>query len=296
MKIKHKNYPHPVLAPFSDDIQNSPMYSNVEIKWDKSYYYLEFEFSLFNDVIAEFIKSEKANILLHVECGKTFYRKVHKIEAKQFIDNEVSDTITIPASCIKDTTEVSVFVCSSSEIAKYMPEGLHPDYGESSFVIENGDFVAVWKTYRFDLYQDYDPIKKTDSIISFQRDDDRDTGEIKVLVNTDKLTAFMPRDMHQLYSDLSADRTKEDVLMAMLGVPVLMEGLAYIKENTLEDEGMNLSSCRRHRWFRSLEKKLLDLSIDIKSQDNMFVVAQKIFENPCKKAGKAFEQIDERQY
>jgi len=295
MKVKNKNYPHPVLAPFSDDVSSS-INCNVEVEWDKSYYYLKYEFNLDNETIVELIKTEKANFIIHVECGKTFYRKAHKISAGNFIDNQTKDVITIPAKNIKDTTEVSIFLCARTEVLDYMPIGMHPDYGNNSFVLENGDFVAVWKTYKFDLYQDYDPIKKTDSIISFLRDENRDTGEITIAVDCDKLTAYLPKDMHQIYNDLKSDISKEDILMSILGVPILMEGLLYIKDNTMMDEGVNLSSCRRYRWFRSLEKKLADMNVDIKSEENMFVIAQKIFENPCKKAGKAFERIDERQY
>ncbi len=295
MIIKPKNYPHPVLAPYSDDIASSPTNCNVDIEWDKSYYYLKYELSIYNDTIAELLRADSIHFIIHVECSKTFYRKAVRIDACDFIDYHTTGTITIPAKDIKDNTEVSIFVCATSQVADYMPAGMHPDYGTTAFGLENGDFVAVWKTYKFDLYQDYDPIQKVDSIISFQRDNDRETGEITISVNADKLTAYLPKDMHSLYKNLCEDKSKEDIIVAMMGIPILMEGLAYIKENTLAEDGVLLTACRRYRWFRSLEKKLSDLNIDIKSQENMFVAAQKVLENPCKRAGKAFEKIDENQ-
>jgi hypothetical protein len=177
-----------------------------------------------------------------------------------------------------------------------MPVGMHPDYGNNRFILENGDFVAVWQTYKFDLYQDYDPIKNIGSFIDFKLDKNRDTGVIDVYTESDKLTAYLPKDIKQIYDNLRADKTKEDILMTILAVPILMEGLHYMKTSMLTEEEIDLSMCRQRRWFRSLEKKLTDMHIDIKSEENMFVIAQKIFENPCRKSGLALEQIDEKQY
>jgi hypothetical protein len=228
-----------------------------------------------------------------VECGKTFFRKAIRIDAGDFTDNLAIGKINIPVDNIKDNTEVSVFVCATSDIKDYMPVHMHPDYGTNKFDLENGDFVMTWQTYKFDLYQDYDPIKKTDSIISFQLDKEKETGEISILRESDKLTAFLPKDIYQTYIDLSSDKSKEDIIMSMLGIPILMEGLLYIKDNTLYEDGVHLSGCRRYRWFRSLEKKLSDMKIDIKNENDMFIIAQKVFENPCRKAGMAFKRIDE---
>ena len=204
--------------------------------------------------------------------------------------------ITIPASKIKDRTEISIVVCTSSEVPGYMPAGMHSDYGNKSFRLENGDFVAVWQTYKFDLYQDYDPIRKAESIISFQRDKERETGEITVDVGIDKLTAYLPRETHRIYSDLRADKSKEDIILSMLGVPILMEGLLFMKEGIVDDGGVDISSYRRLKWFRSLEKKLNDMTIDITCEESMFVVAQKVFENPCKRAGAACEQLNRGEF
>ena len=296
MKIKNKNYPHPIIADGYDDISDSSIKCNVDIDWDKSYYYLKYDLNLEHKTVTELIRNEQSHFIIHVECGKTFFRKAYKIDAANFSDNNCSGILTIPASKLKDRTEVSIFVCSATEISNYIPAGMHSDYGNNSFKLENGDVIALWKTYKFDLYQDYDPIKKADSIISFQRDNERETGEIIIDVECDKLTARLPKDIHILYNDLKADKGKEDIIMSILGIPILIEGLLYIKENMAIDEGVNLSGCRRHRWFRSLEKKLDDMHIDIKSEESMFAVAQKVFENPCKKAGLAFERLDEKQY
>lgn len=293
MIIKNKNYPHPVLAPYNDDIQQSPMSCDVDITWDKSFYYLSYELSIDNKTIADLIINKQIHFILHVECGKTFYRKAHRIDAGDFADNWAKGKITISSNQLKDKTEVSVFVCSTSTVTGYQPIRMHPDYGMNSFSLENSDFVAAWQTYKFDLYQDYDPIKKTDSIISFQRDMERDTGEITVYFRADKLTALLPKDVHQLYLDLCADKSKENIFMAMLGVPIIMEGLSYLKDKTETDEGAELSTCRQKRWFRSLEKKLSDMNIDITAEESMFETAQKIFENPCRKAGVTLTNLDE---
>ncbi|HPC65467.1 MAG TPA: hypothetical protein PK525_12710 [Anaerohalosphaeraceae bacterium] len=289
MKLIRKNFPHPVLSPYSDDIDNSHFGCGLSVEHDQHTYFFKYEITLSNSTLLSLIENEKAAFFVHIECGRTFYRKAHRIKKENFKGGRACGTISIPWSSLVGSVEVNIFACAVSPIQEYSPEGMHTDYQQRKFALDNGDFAAVWKTSVFDLYPAYDPIRKPDSIICFQLDRERETGEINVIFDADKLTACLPADLYQKYEALRSDKGKEEIVMAMLAIPVLMEGLWYLKE-----EKEHASENRRYKWFRSLEKKLRDMknkNADIE-EDSVLSLAQKIFENPYQRAGDAFEQID----
>lgn len=290
MKIRNKNYPHPVLTDWGDDIKDSIISCDIDFRWDKTYYYLNYSLKIKNRTIEEAIASGKSHFMLHVECSKTFFREAFKIELSDVDTDVITGTINIPANKIKDVTEVSIFVCASSPIENYLPENMHSDYGSMSFQLGNGDFMAAWKTCRFTLYQEYDPIKKADSIISFHRDMERQTGEIEVDTGYDKLIARLPIDIHDMYEGLKADKNKEDIIVTMLALPVIIEGLQHIKseEERSENDGQGL------RWYRSILNKLHGMGIErIQNEDSMFKLAQKILELPYNRSAFTLTQLDE---
>lgn len=295
MKIKPKAYPHPVLSEFSDDI-SSAITCDIKHSQDKLNFYFNYEFSIDNQTIVEMIRARKADIVFHIECGKTFFRQIYRADACNFADGKFIGKVELPAYKINGNTAVSVFVCASSSISDYKPEMMHADYGNCCFNIENGDFAAVEKTRDFPLFQDYDPIVKAESIISFQRDTEKESGNISLDFESDKIVARLPKDMHQIYIDLSGNKTLEDPVVSILAVPVLMDGLSLIRELIMSESGADIATYRERRWFRSLEKKLLDLQVDIKTEDSMFTAAQKILENPCIRAGRSLQKNDDNTY
>lgn len=253
MKIQHKNYPHPVLSEWSDDIRDSVIACDVEFRWDRTNYYLDYKLEVKNATIEQLVATGAAHFMIHLECSRTFYRRAIRIGPSDGECNCLTGTVTIAANEIKDTTEVSVFVCATSAIEEYVPVHMHPDYAGTRFQLENGDYMAVWKTCRFELFQDYDPIRRADSIISFRRDPERKTGDIRVDTGYDKLIAWLPRDTHELYESWKSDKSKEDILVTMLALPIIIEGLLHIKETI--GEGYE-SSGASLRWYRSIVHKL----------------------------------------
>jgi len=282
-------YPYPVLSVFSDDILNSTFTSEITYNTDKQNYYLSYAITLKNHSIQELLEKNKAVLALHAECGKTFYRQLHIIKNFSCTDGRpIEGRIAVPWSQLRGETEINTFIYAAEIIQNYKPEGLHPDYQQSVFILQPGEILAVSGPVKLDLYTDYDPVEKADSIISFNLDKERETGEIRINLNEDKIHAFLPQDLFSKYEALRAEQQKEEIIVALLGIPILMEGLRFIKETATEE----LSENRGYRWFRSLERKLEEMGINIQNEENVFETAQKLFHNPYMRAAIKLEEIN----
>jgi hypothetical protein len=280
MKIVDKNYPYPVMDRRRDDIAPFGLNWNINVRNDKTNYYFDYSFTLQNETVEKLMTEDKACFVLHIECSSTFYRKAFKIGTKEGFEG----TITIHGDNLIGRVDISIFVCADSQIAEYAPEGMHTDYEGFHFELAKGDFVAVGDTHSQSFFKEYDPIKKVSSIIEFIKDDDNKTGPITVEFNANKIRALVPQKLYVSYLELKEDPCKANTISTMLVLPVLMEGLQFLKDN-LQREEEDISGLRSLRWFRSVEKKLEDIQFNIR-ENSAYIAAQKLLEMPYERASK----------
>lgn len=281
MEIKPRSFPHPVIAQWSDDVQPYNLNCHLGAEHDKENYYFKYEITLENEYILALLKSGHARFIIHIECGRTFYRHtVNIIWPEDANKSSVTGEIDISAKELVGHTEASFFICADRDISNYLPDGAHTDYEDQTFRLENGDFIAICGTYKCNCKQDYDTLQKISSIIIFKKDSDREEGPMTVELFSDKLIGKLPVKLHNQYLDLKDRKGNTNILAATLVIPVLMEGLACMKQS--EDPESEYGD---HKWFRVLAKKLKDINYDIRT-GNTLEAAQIILEMPYDRAGK----------
>jgi hypothetical protein len=286
MKIEQRNFPYPIISPWSDDVQPYNIGSSAAFSYDKENYYFNYEITSENNYILELLLSRHAQFVIHIECGQTFYRQItHVIWSADENTKTAKGKIDISAKELEGDTEISFLICADRDISDYFPQGLHPDYGNQKFRMGKGYFIAACGTFKFYCKQDYDTLKKISSIIIFKEDKKREEGAITADFNSDKLVGLLPVKLFKQYNDLRDRKCYSNILGAMLAMPVLMEGLACIKYNT--DPENEYGS---YKWFRVIFKKLNDIGYDIKN-GNCLEAAQKIFEMPYDRANKELENL-----
>ncbi len=281
MEIKPRSFPHPIIAPWSDDVQPYNLNCQLKADHDKENYYFNYEITSENEYILALLRSGHAQFIIHIECGRTFYRQtVNLIWPKDANKSSATGGIDISAKELVGHTEVSFFICADRDISNYLPDGVHADYENQKFRIENGSFIAICGTYKCNCRQDYDTLQKISSIISFKKDNDREEGPMIVELFSDKLIGKLPVKLHNQYFDLKDRKGYTNILSAMLVIPILMEGLACMKQSTDP-----VSEYGEHKWFRVLAKKLEDINYDIQTGSTL-EAAQRILEMPYDRAGK----------
>ncbi len=253
MIIQDRSFPHPVLAPFRDDVMPNRFSLVLTVKPDVDNYYIEARFDYDNPTLSQFVEAGSAIHVLHLECRRNFYRTI-------FISPKKIQNLTIPASELVGRVEVTGFIKAQSALTGYQIQGAHQDYGNTAFAIQPGDILAVAESQTFDAFTDYDPLRRISSILTIRRSDDLDEGEMKLDTTGDLIVATLSQKDFDRYTELKADPKLGPLLANQVVVPALLEAVHEIGNTHDDDFEIEMHK----RWFRSIYKKLEDIGIKIR--------------------------------
>jgi hypothetical protein len=253
MIIQDRSFPHPVLAPFRDDVMPNDFSVALTVKPDADNYYIEAHFMYDNPTLLKLLEAGTAVHALHLECRRNFYRSI-------FTSSKRIQNLTVPASEIVGRVEVSGFIKAQAPITEYRIQGAHQDYGNTTFAVQPGDILAVAESQTFDAFTDYDPLRHISSILTVNRSEDSQEGQMKLDTTGDRIIATLSQRDFDRYIELKADPKLGPLLANQVVVPALLEAVHEIS-NTGDDEfEIELNK----RWFRSIFKKLKDMGIEIR--------------------------------
>lgn len=262
MIIQDRSFPHPVLAPFRDDVSPSAFTLALAVDSDADNYFLTTHIDYANPTLSSLIAEGRAQYCIHIECKRNFFRQTHtsaKPDAR----------ITLRTSDIVGRVEVNGFICAVDEIPQYRVLGSHADYGEASFDIGKGDVLAVAETVTFDAFVDYDPLARISSILTIRCSDTIVDGPVELDSNGDKIIATLSKSDYERYVDLKADPSVAPLLANQVVVPAIHEAIHEIKQTDSDELELEMNK----RWFRAILKKLEELNIDVRHADSSAVAA-----------------------
>jgi hypothetical protein len=282
MIIKDRSFPHPVLAPFRDDVQPNNFGFEVTVTSDADNYYVSVRFDYENTTLSSLIASAKAIHAVHFECRRNFFRKIFEFPEK-------TTSVTIPTFELLGRVEVSGFIKALGATESYRVEGAHVDYGDRGFSIRNGDVLAVAPSQYFDAYVDYDPLRNIASILTIQRSSEVEEGEMSLDTSGNRIVANLAQNDYDRYTDLKADPKLGALLANQVVVPAILEAIHEIRGTPEEDFEIEMSK----RWFRSIVKKFEDTGVDIRSDDLSPVeAAQKVLRLPLRRSLESILQMN----
>jgi hypothetical protein len=257
MRFSPRSLPHPVLNN-GDDIIGFAFQANFEIESDKANYYLKIQFHLSHPGLRRLIGEQKAQYVVHVECGTTLFRK-------RFSFSKDTETVPISADALRDRVEVNFFICATEQIPSYKVQGAHSDYGEMSFNIRKGDILAVAEGQTFDAE------KKISSIMQIVESPTDDEGPFKVDWNFDKIRIFLSKEDFKGYCQLRTDEKMATALTGAIVLPVLVDAVNILQNDATEFESF--------RWCRNLQVRLEAL----KDEPDSLTKAQKLLDRPLRR-------------
>lgn len=282
MIIKDRSYPHPVLAPFKDDVSPNDFSCALKVTPDADNFYFSFQFEYENVTLDQLIRDKKAAHCVHIECRQNFYRRI-------FSFPERTRHLSIPANELVGRVEVTGLIKSLDTIDAYRIAGAHSDYGDISFRIQPGDVLAVSPSATFDAFVDYDPLRQISSILTIRRSPDQEEGGLEVDTQDDRIVATLSQRDFDRYADLKADPTLSALLANQVVVPAILVAIQEIRQIPESDTELEMQK----RWFRSISKKLEDLGIDIRAADDPTLkAAQLILQLPLRRSLEGLIQIN----
>ena len=283
MIIKDRSFPHPVLAPFRDDVNPNEFSLEFSVMPDADNYYLDVKFVYENPTIAEMVDDGRAVYCVHIECRRNYYRQL-------FTSREKSKRITIPATKLIGRVEVSGFVKVAKTVSAYSIDGAHADYGDSTFHLQEGDLIAVAESSKFDAYMDYDPLKTVKSILNIRCSEETDEGPMKIDTGDEsQIIVTLSKQDYRRYTDLKGNPALGPLLANQVVVPAILEAVVEIRRTTEEEFELEM----RKKWFRSIVKKLEDSGIDPRSSEvSAFEAVQTLLRLPLRRSLEGLDRLD----
>lgn len=283
MQIKNKLFPYPVLCCEIDDYKDNRF--DVKIDVSRDIHNIKFSFNVnLNDILLKkMLKNSKVELVFHIECAKTLFRKIYKT-------NLLKTTINIPECYLNGNIEVCCLILAKEEIFNYSNPNFSEDYESTSFNISKGNILAFYNLPRIEITKDTEELSKVSSIFSILRKDCKDHEGIEVDLNEDKIKIWLSTEEFNKYRECAVSPIFQPILHATLILPALIYALDMISIQG-ENEFNEL------RWFKAIDKILqksnLILNKDTIDNKTSYTLAQKLLNLPINRAFEAMKMYEE---
>lgn len=279
MKIKQRINSYPILSSVSDDYINSSFKTNID--WaDAKKTKIRVDFDLNNEIIQKLIENEYAHYLVHVECPTTSFRQAYTSAKDQII-------ITLPQQNLNEKIEINTFIVAAKEIKEYTNSLFNMDFKGMKFYLSKGNILAIGNAVEIPIENKYNE----NSIIRITKRNDNALDALRVDTSkSEYIIVSLPEKLRDLYCNLGSGQF-ENICMSIIILPVIMVVLKRM-QGAANDEDNSVTELH---WYKVIESWLDNKGIDIKDMDfdsegenSVLAIAQRIFENPIKKA---FEEL-----
>lgn len=256
--MKQKFYPYPVLGN-GDDI-NGEFIPSAYLTIEQINTTIKCNFETTNKYIAELIKNKIAVYCVEIECSSTFFRLVKRTDGNNI-------EISIPSNKLKETVNVSFYICAATKINDYAPNGMHPDFDGEIFDINCGDVLATGIPTSFIADKKFDPLNAPiSSIIKIMPTQNKE--EMQVDYEGERIIIELPQKDYDLY--LSIKNNSADMLHSSIVLPVLVDAI-------YEANGQGSGKYKNSDWSNRLKQMLKARNIDTGIP---LLDAQKLLESP----------------
>lgn len=270
MKLKSRNFPHPVLNPVNDDFKSS-YYSALITQYEESASDLVFqvEFRLNNSTLRKLIEAHKAYYNVHFECNSTMKRMSYSFSQVDVAviskdDSEIISQVKIgiPKQILNKKVDVNFFILADDIIEDYENDDVHSDFSGVSFKVEKGDILAFGVTQTIHLEKE--PIASANSIFKIGKSTSGDQSiPFSIDFNDNQIEIILTENSYNKVDELrnyGSDYNK--VLVSMLYLPALIDVLFNI--HSMKNDEYYIDAYESFDWYRTLEKKIETLGYDIR--------------------------------
>src|SRR5699024_2791120 len=255
MKITERHFPHPVLTYFDDSIDGVFRVEGLKafLDADKSNYTLTGKFLVNNLDLIELIDKHQAAFLLHVECGKTRYRKPF-----YFFDNLFE--IKIPSNYLDGNVEIQPTIVAKQTIYNYRNSRAHKDFRGITFNIRVGDMLAVAYPMEFIVSKSIDSLRNIPSIFTISKNVHYENAPMQVdFDDSKKIRIYLSEENYRQYRIISKYSLFEPILASMILIPTLVQLFNYFAQGIEEFED--------REWYPSITHRIKECGLNFEEID-----------------------------
>ena len=282
MQIKYRQFPHPVLSHFSDDLVKCQFQMPITVNTTANSYIFQASAKTSSSDLVELIKNKKAFFAVHIECSSTRYREL-------FTSFEEEFSFNIDADKLNGKVQMCALILAAEDLPNYKNSNFNEDYGDISFKIKKGDVLAVDRDRTFIADKETDPLKNIPSIFTVSVDTNRNAPPFDIDASGHKVVIKLSKENYDRYKILKMSQNMHSTMASLLILPALVSLLEMIKFDT----AAALEEYEERRWFRVLVSKLKNIGIDVYNphsfSDSTIAAAQKLIGDPLTSAFKKLE-------
>lgn len=279
-----RDFPHPVLDPTGKDYPDCGFQAATIVEQTPDAFSIDVAFDVGSRSIASLLKKGRANYALQVHCPRTAFRR-------SYVSSKRSWDIEIPESLLRDTFSVTPLVVSAADF-RYQSKEFAPIFRGLVFSIRRGYVMAIGPTLEYPAEKDIDALSHLGSIFQVIRNKKKNAELVEYDFESPKILILLPPEQFARYNLYRNRRPYTDLFVTSLILPGLTLALEYL--NLLATEGSEGESADESlpRWQRALDKRLQELGLNDFDSSESFAVAQRLLDNPMRRA---FAAIDERE-
>ena len=266
--VKRISYPCPVLGN-SEDYQYNAIFTLSKVKWilheDNSGVTFSFPLPEINDeVLLNLFQKEEANLILLINCAKSYFQKTLLITFKDFIDDYYS--CFFKYGVLNGEVTYQLFLVSNVD-KLIRPQLVSEDYDDSLSISKN-DILGKTPEWNELIDHKFDPnsSKATTFISVTKHIDDKQFTEVNY--STEDIEIRLPVSTYDKYREF--DQYTAPILHSSIVLPVLIQAISFVKNEVHNTE----------QWYNKLKQM-----IDVRGLTNKteFSIASILLKDPINK-------------
>jgi hypothetical protein len=261
-----RNYPHPVLDPFSTDYPNCGIQFTATMYAAPTTYRFHINFDIGSDSLLAEIANGNAVYAVQLDCMWTNYRVVIKSSTSEF-------PIEIDEEKLRGVVMLRPFLIAEKAFTLASNE-FDPLFSGMSFPVRKG-YVLGWDNpQEFNATKEIDELKNISSILQIVRLH-KDGIPVRYDLTGEKIKIFLAEKDFQAYSNVRKHQAYRNALMCMLALPALSYAITALQQDNGE---INT------RWARVIKSRTEDLRSNGNMEDDPLQIAQYLLDYPVSKA------------
>ncbi len=269
MRLSSRSYPHPVVGN-GDDVPSVGFQATIESELRPPDCVLEVSINCGSPTLKKWIEKGSACYIVHVECGRTLYRK-------SFPSQEPRFRIPIPAQDLNGVVELTRLIVATRAIRRYEVPEANEAYGGAVFAVEPGDILACGEPRDFEQ-RTRDPLRRIGSIVEIVCSDKPGEHPMNATYGSEKIRIVLSKTDHANYAALAGKPHLRSLIATALVVPVLVDAVYKLRH-----ESEAHADCK---WATVIGRRVEELGLDIATAHPL-IVAQKLYGMPMSRAFKS---------
>ena len=283
MRIKNKLFPYPIVQVNNGVYRSAKYDTRIECVIDGNMCKLLLYAHINVPEISELIEKEQAAYVFHLECARTYFRRIVSFRTEKY-------GMIVSGNDIDRHIEICPMIVATQDINSFSCSDLSDAFSGEDISFTKGDIIAVGSQQLLTIIKEQDTLKKLSSIFyvdSYQ--DDMDTKHMSIIPDDKQIGILIPKNDAARFRQCKDDPKRKNTLFSAFYFPALIGVVDLMKSQDGNEYADAL-------WYINLSAKGKEKGIgDVEQwQDRTsFEIAQILFDYPVTRYLKELATISE---